>query len=141
MEVTTGWVAFARGEQESFIPAGARCRTFPKQGPGIPVYADTPAALQQWSSRWETTGSIDGLGPALSTARERDALVLWHILRRVAAAERGQVFDRLASLLTLPATIQREAMLRGDVEQIDALWNSLGLGEAAWWRTWRQKLR
>ena len=36
--MTAGWVAFERDGIESFVPAGASCRTRRGRGPGTPKY-------------------------------------------------------------------------------------------------------
>ena len=53
LRVSMGWVAFESRGRESFIPAGAQCRTAPR-GPGIPSYEDASAALQRLAA-WETS--------------------------------------------------------------------------------------
>src|SRR5450432_1220834 len=42
LTVDHGWVAFQTGALESFIPAGAACRTRPRTGPGVPFFEDAP---------------------------------------------------------------------------------------------------
>ena len=44
--VESGWVAFEYKGRESFVPAGAMCRTRPGVGPGTPVRKDASAAMK-----------------------------------------------------------------------------------------------
>ena len=46
LKVKMGWVAFAISGRESFIPAGARCVTRKKTGPGIPYFEDASDGLR-----------------------------------------------------------------------------------------------
>jgi len=79
ISVTAGWVAFERDGVESFVPAGASCRTRRGRGPGTPKY-DTES--QEY----------------------------------------------------------RDAVLRADKAALDRWWDALGLGDTAWWRTWRRPM-
>src|SRR6266513_777161 len=45
LRTTMGWVGFKLNGQESFIPAGAVCKTRPKIGPGTPYMEDAPASF------------------------------------------------------------------------------------------------
>ena len=138
VRVDFGWVAFEDHGKESFIPAGAICVTRPGQGPGIPRYEDAPAALAAALERFDARADQSAVTQILYSARPKDALSLWHLLRRVPAKDRGAVFDRIAEFIQVPENINREDILRGDARAIDALWDALGLGDTEWWRTWRR---
>ena len=136
LRVSMGWVAFQAGGRESFIPAGARCVTHKRGGPGIPYYEDAPAELTSALSRLEA-GDAGALGPLLSAARPRDGITLWHLLTRVPPTERGTVYDRFAELVAVPADT-RARVLAGDPSAIDLCWNALGLENTDWWRGWER---
>jgi hypothetical protein len=138
LRVSLGWVAFQFEGHESFIPAGAQCVTRRRGGPGIPFYEDAPASLAQALGRYEH-GDEAALGDVLASARPRDGLTLWHLLTRVAARDRGAVFDRFAQLVRLPAGVTREAVLRRDPAAVDLCWNALELENTEWWRGWERK--
>jgi hypothetical protein len=138
LHVELGWVAFQFDNHESFIPAGAECVTRRKQGPGVPFYADAPALLRTSLAAWES-GDAAQLTKVLKSARDRDALTLWHLLTRVAPADRGAVFARFAQLVTLPADVTRDAVLHGDRHALDECWNALGLENTGWWRGWERR--
>lgn len=139
LTVELGWVAFERNRVESFIPGGAACVTRPKLGPGTPYFSDAPAALTNALARFDTSADRGALDAALASARQRDALSLWHLLVRTHGDERASVFDRFALLVSLPREATREAVLRGDGKAIDAAWDALDLGDTEWWRKWKRQ--
>ncbi|MBI4890166.1 MAG: hypothetical protein HY821_06035 [Acidobacteria bacterium] len=136
LEVETGWVSFEHQGRESFIPAGARCRTRRVGGPGTPYFADAPAALERALNEFDERGG--GLEQALSSARGRDALSLWHLLPRTAGERRAAVYRRLAQLVALPKEATEERILASDARALEQCWNALGLDSAAWWRSWQR---
>jgi hypothetical protein len=138
LHVETGWVAFQSGKLESFIPAGASCRTQPVRGPGIPFFDDAPQTLRDALAEWESTADYATLERVILVARPRDGLTLWHMLPRVPATSRAAVYDRMAVLAGLPEA-NREAALRLDGPAMDAAWNALKLEDPGWWREWKRK--
>jgi FecR protein len=146
VRVSHGWVAFEYGGRESFIPQEAVCATRPRFGPGTPHYADAPAPLVEGLSildfsPTENVNRAAALDSVLVTARQRDALTLWHLLSRGTKEERGRVYDRLVTLVPAPAGVTRDAVLAGDRRALDACWNQLGLDSASWWRLWKSPWR
>lgn len=139
LRVETGWVAFQWQKVESFIPAGAECRTRAARGPGTPYYDDAPAALTAALTQFDETHSAVALHRVLVTARPRDALTIWHLLARTSGAERSEAFTRFGELVRLPPTITEQSIVRGDPSAIDAAWNALGLGNTEWWREWKRR--
>ena len=141
LRTTMGWVGFKLNGHESFIPAGALCQTRPKIGPGAPYMEDaTPSfreALEKFDFASNTPAESNALlGILLADARKNDALTLWHLLSRVADADRPAVYDRLASLAQPPPGVTREGILRLDRPMLDLWWNSLGFGDIYLWRTY-----
>jgi ferric-dicitrate binding protein FerR (iron transport regulator) len=145
VRVTSGWVGFEWRGRESFIPAGAVCPTRRQLGPGTPRYDDTSNAFQAALETIDFGGSAEqreaALSLVLTEARPQDVVTLWHLLTRVAAQDRGRVFDRLASLASPPPGVTREGITAGERPMLDAWWDALGLGTASWWRTWKQPWR
>jgi hypothetical protein len=139
LSVEMGWVAFESRGVESFIPAGAVCSTSRGHGPGTPYFKDAPQALSKRVAEFDQNGGEENLQAALVAARRRDALTLWHLLRRTGGRERAEVFDRFAALVSLPAIVTRDAILRGDQSATDAAWNALELGDMTWWRGWKRR--
>ena len=137
LKVSMGWVAFAINGRESFIPAGAQCRTRKRGGPGIPYFEDAPEALRLGVEAFER-GDRSALPAILAAAEQKDGLTLWHVMTRVEGQDRGAVFDRLAQLEKLPPEVSRARVLRGDPQAIDLCWNALGLDSTVWWRGWER---
>jgi hypothetical protein len=139
VEVSVGWVAFENEGRESFIPAGAACITRPGKGPGIPYYQDASSELIDALHRFDANADQSAVAVILDKARTRDAISLWHLLRRVQPDDRGRVYDRLAQFITVPASVTREGVLAADAKMIDTLWNTLDLGDTSWWRMWKSR--
>jgi hypothetical protein len=144
IDVTSGWVGFEHRGRESFIPAGAQCRTRVGVGPGTPYFADASAPFRQ------ALTAVDfgdprrrrlALDDVLAGARGRDAVTLWHLLSRVDEPDRGRAFEALARFAPPPPSVTRAGIVRGDRKMIDAWWNALGLGTTSWWRTWKRQWR
>jgi FecR protein len=144
IDVTAGWVAFEHHGRESFIPAGARCQTRVGAGPGTPYFPDAPEDFQASLSLvdfGERESSERALDDVLARAKSRDAITLWHLLRRVDVNDRGRVFDRLAAFSPPPASVTRDGIVSGDRRMLDDWWDALGLGSTSWWRTWKREWR
>ena len=139
VQVSVGWVAFENDGRESFIPASAACGTRPGKGPGIPYYQDASEALVNAVHRFDRDTDQPSIAVILAEARPRDAISLWHLLRRVQPADRGRVYDRLAQFITVPPGVTRDGVLQADPKIIDSLWNTLDLGDTSWWRMWKSR--
>ncbi len=132
VSVSVGWVAFQAGRDESFIPAGAACRTARRTGPSLPYFTDASPALTSAIAHWEKTQEVAGL---LAAARPRDGLTIWHLLQRThSPAGRHQVAQRFVELVP---GVDAAALERGDPAAITTAWNALGLGTVEWWRHWK----
>src|SRR6184192_2167081 len=129
LRTTMGWVGFKLNGHESFIPAGAVCRTRPQIGPGTPYFEDASPAFRDRLTKFDfakvTPEERQALLEMLLTdARKQDALTLWHLLSRVSDRERPNVYDRLAALAPPPMDVTREGVLRLDQKMLDSWWNS-----------------
>jgi FecR protein len=144
LRTTMGWVGFKLNGHESFIPAGAVCKTRPKIGPGTPYFEDASASFRDALSRFDFESTTPAernalLGILLADARKNDALTLWHMLSRVSEGDRPGVYDRLAALAPPPAGVTREGILHLDRSMLDSWWNSLGFGDIYLWRTYERE--
>ncbi len=137
LRVETGWVAFQVRGRESFIPAGAACRTSRAAGPGTPYFEDAPAPFRAALLDYDR-GETSALARLLADARPRDGLTLWHLLARAGDADRGAVFDRFAQLVALPSAVTRAGVLARNSRMLDLCWDALGLENTGWWRTWKR---
>jgi hypothetical protein len=143
LRTTMGWVGFKLNGHESFIPAGAVCKTRPKIGPGTPYMEDASPSFQDALSRFDfesiTPSERNALLVTLLTdARKDDAMTLWHLLTRVSDADRPRVYDRLAALAPPPSGLTREGILRLDRTMLDTWWTSFGFGDIHLWRTYER---
>jgi hypothetical protein len=139
LRVTSGWVGFEHGGQESFVPRGAACATRPGKGPGTPYYEDASAELTRALAEVDfgpADARADALRRVLAAARPKDALSLWHLLSRGNGEGRPAIYDQLAELVAPPDGVTREGVLAGDRRMLDRWWEALGLGAAGWWRRW-----
>jgi hypothetical protein len=145
LRVETGWVGFESRGLQSLVPAGAACPTRRGVGPGTPYFETAPEALRLALVQIDFGSDAGARGAALdialASARERDALSLWHLLTRLDGDARGRAFDRLAALVPPPAAVTREGIQRGDPLMRDAWWDELGLGSADFWRDWTARWR
>ena len=140
LSVTSGWVAFEFNSRESFVPAGASCRTHPRLGPGTPRYDDARQEYREALDEFDFGDAArrsDALRVILSDRSGADAVTLWHLIPRVDAVDRAGVVDALADQVPMPDGVTREAVLRVDRLALDRWWNELGLGDAGWWRKWK----
>jgi len=130
LHVTAGWVALELKGRESVVPAGAVCVTQKGKGPGTPYFDDASDKFRVALSKLDfQNGGAMALSIVLAEAREFDTLTLWHLLSRVKGAERGRVYERMAELISPPAGVTREGVMRLDRGMLD-LWKK-GL-EWAW---------
>jgi FecR protein len=118
LRVTKGWVSFQWKGIESLVPAGAMCRIGPVQGPDLPWFEDAPPDFV----RSVESGALDSI---LASARVRDTLTLWHLLSRVAPADRARVFDRIGTLTPIPPGVSRERALALDPGTLNRLKDEL----------------
>lgn len=118
LHVVGGIVEFQTGSRFAKVPMGALVEILAGIGPGIPYVEDAPQALRR------ALGGMD-VRAALRDARAEDAVSLWHLLQRVAPAQRGAVYDRLASLVPPPAGVTRDAATRLEPETLDRYWATI----------------
>ena len=138
VRVTHGWVQFAHGGREAYIPQGAVGTTRPGAGPGTPRYEDAPAgfaaALDTLDYGQADAGARGAaLDYLLAHARSQDALTLWHLLSRGAPDERARVFAHLAAVAPPPAGVTRDAVLAGDRQALDRWWDSFRFEGTSFW--------
>jgi ferric-dicitrate binding protein FerR (iron transport regulator) len=141
--VTAGWVAFERDGVESFVPAGASCRTDPKRGLGTPRYDNESQSYRDALDEFDYGDPArrhEALQHVLQYGGNGDAITLWHLIPRVDPADRGAVVDALADQASMPDGVTRDAVMKADKAALDKWWDALGLGDTEWWRTWRRPM-
>jgi hypothetical protein len=125
LHVTAGWVALEANGNESFVPAGAVCAAKPGKIPGTPYFEDAPARLRAALEKLDfgnldSTAKTAALDSVLKEARRHDGLTLWHLLTRVDETERERVYERLAGMVSPPAGVTRDGVLRGDKRMLES---------------------
>jgi hypothetical protein len=140
--VTSGWVGFEWRGREAFIPAGSMALTRRGIGPGTPFTAAASAEFRDALATVDFSRDAGrrraALPRVLADATAGDAVALWHLLDRVEATDRDAVYATLARFAPPPSGVTRQGIVDGDRGMRDAWWDALGLGTAAWWRTWKQ---
>ena len=143
LTVTLGWVGFEWHGRESLIPAGFIAATRPELGPGTPRHIDASPAVRDALDAIDfdpASAEINGaLDVVLAASAERDEATLWHLLSRVPPSQRDRVFDRLAQFVPPPPNVTRAGIRDGRRDMLDRWWDAMGLGNIAWWRTWKLK--
>jgi membrane protein YdbS with pleckstrin-like domain len=114
LRVSKGWVSFEWRGRESLVPAGASCKIKADSSPSVPSFDDATDGFKQALDANE-------LSSILERARARDTLSLWHLLARVDEKDRARVYDRIAALTPLPASISRERALKLEPETLTKL--------------------
>jgi hypothetical protein len=144
LRVSSGWVEFEGFEGETLVPAGAAVHVRRDLGPGSPWPEDAPPAFRAALDTLDFEPAAPrqkALETVLREARSRDAITLFHLVRRVRGEERALVVDRAAQLVPFPQGVTREGVLAGDESMMNRWWNSVGLGSAKrWWVHWRDAL-
>ena len=130
--------AFDDHGRESFVPAGAACRTRPGLGPGTPWYEDaqTPftEALERLDARPDDRAA---LSTVLAEARPRDALTLWHLLSKLTRRRAGA---RLSIASPRSCRFPRASPAKGfspRIARCSTPRGTPGLGVTSWWRLWK----
>lgn len=124
IHVTGGYVELAWAGMRSVVPLGAYAMTRPGRGPGIPYLEDAPATLREALVAFDfEQGGAVAARRVLAAARADDALSLWHLLTRVDAGLRGEVYDRLAGLVPPPPGVTRAGAVAADATTLERYWS------------------
>jgi len=125
LRVTSGWVALELKDRESMVPAGAACATRPGVGPGTPYFEDAAPDFLRSLTTIDFSNDVSARKAAfvelLNRSRARDTLTLWHLLPRVDLLERGEIYDKITSLVPPPAGLSREGVLQLDEKSLETL--------------------
>ncbi len=123
LRVTSGWVALQLKDRESIVPEEAACETRPGVGPGTPYFEDASpefrTALSEIDFAEDPAARSKALDSLLTQVRTRDTLTLWHLLARVAGADRERVYEAMASLALPPPGVTREGVLQLNGEMLE----------------------
>jgi len=132
LEVHTGAVALELPRRVVTVPAGAKARMRVGFGPGTPYFADASPDFTGALEGLDFAGGADAdLQLALSTARPRDTLSLFHLIPPAHPSDRPKIFDRIRALTPYVnwAVIDADAVTALDPEATALL---LELIETTW---------
>lgn len=123
LHVTGGFVSLERAGRATIVPSGAVALTRKGKDVGTPFADDASEAFVEALSRVDFTDYSDkSLRDVLTTARVKDSISLWHLLSRVRAKERGEVFDALSERVKPPRNVTRAGVLTLEKAMLDDWW-------------------
>jgi len=120
LEVLTGWVALDLNGREELVSAGTSCRSRPGKGPGTPFVKDASPEFQDALNKFDFAGDTAALEVVRNQARQKDAITLWYLLRKIDRERRGEIFDRLSQLLPPPSSVTRGGILELNEQMLQA---------------------
>lgn len=142
IHVTAGWVSFENGGHASLIPAGMSAVMRRGADLGTPWMDDAPDSLRQALAAFDAgeTGRPT-VARILAIARERDAVTLWHLVRRTDGLARVRIANRLMELVPPSDDVPRDAIRLGDPIAMDLYWQQLPgtLPVMPAWKAWLWK--
>jgi hypothetical protein len=126
LRVTLGHVLLVKDGRESDVVMFASCRTRPGVGPGTPYFDD---AAPEFAAELEKLdferGGERSLATVIAKAREKDALSLFHLFKRLSGSQKGAVFEKLVVLKPLPEMVTKEAVFAGDEGALSRWWDHM----------------
>ena len=122
IHVTHGAVSLEGDEGRSaLVPAGFRCETQARVGPGTPFAADAPAEVRAALHAFDfADGGVPAARALLAAAGSRDGYTLLEILPRVPAPVRREIVERLLHLRPPPPGVDPAGVWNLDGDQIGA---------------------
>lgn len=134
LRVTSGFVSLEDGGRASLVQAGAACETRPGKGPGTPWFEDAAPKLREALARFDfEEGGDAAIDTVLTSARARDAITLWHLLRRADEAARKRVLTRLRVLAPPPKSVTDRDVLALDDKALGRWRDAItGVHEITW---------
>lgn len=137
--VTAGWVAFEDGGMQSLIPAGMRAASRRGAGIGTPVMDDAPDSLRVAVAAFDSVASDSSLGTILRHTRTRDAVTVWHLVKRTGGSRRARLVTKLVAMVPLPAGVSRAAIEDAEPHAMELYWTMLP-GTLPILSSWQQSL-
>jgi len=152
----SAWLRVESGEVELVgsgsvvrIPAGNSASIQADGSPGIPTPSTASDTMVRAVTMFEQTRDDRSLDALLSITDSSSTIVLFHLIPRVYASDRGEVFDKLESIHGVHRGVSREAILRLDASALETLRTSLAPSWTTevvplwkqWWRAGWSVLR
>lgn len=130
LRVTGGYVALENDGVESIVPALASAVTKKGKGIGLPVADNANESFKKAVAEFDFGPNRDNaLEWILREARVVDSLTIWHLFARVDEAQRGAVFEALASRIKPPSKVTKDGIVRLDRKMLERWWAEV---ENAW---------
>jgi len=127
LHVTAGWVELQREGRAVRVPRGTKCVIRAGVGPGTPIDDSASDFIIAAVERFDTGAATksDPIADVLYSAKEEDAITLWHVLRLVPESRRAEVIDKLAAFVPLPAEVTRESVASLDDAAMEKWWDKV----------------
>lgn len=145
LTVLSGWVLVDTGQDEVLVPRNAT----------VAIHGDragTPRDLGASRAFVQALRAIDAdavsVGPddprihrLVAASRTEDAISLLTLLQRHPTLAGGPLYDRMRQLLPTATAVSREALIEGDVQALNTLWDALPYPRVKqWWLHWKDAL-
>jgi hypothetical protein len=129
LRVIAGSVELRQNGVTTIVPTGLVAEVEVGGRPGTPysreLSSEARDALHRIDAGAADNGDLDLLLDAMyrpadhATYRRRSAITLWHVVQRVAPADRARVYDRLTALYPEPAGVAMEGILALDRHMLE----------------------
>jgi hypothetical protein len=138
LRVDDGHVELVRAGRRVVVPAGNQASLRRGVGPGLPYPVRASAALRRAVADYDA-GLPAAMDSVLAAADSASTITLWHLMQRVAPADRARVDARLRTLVPAPAAVRAgqpvdDAGLRAWRQLLRPGWNRAPI--PAWRRAW-----
>lgn len=134
LQVTSGWVVFKSGKNESILPAGTACETRIINGSGTPYNYNTSEKFKAALTRFDFYNDREFvLEEILNDAGKQDAISLWYLLKKTNAEEKKMIYNQLVELVPPPANITFEGIMKDDNAMLLNWGEKIGCGSKALW--------
>ncbi|HEY0024571.1 MAG TPA: hypothetical protein VGB24_16775 [Longimicrobium sp.] len=143
LRVESGEVELVEGSRRAVVLAGNEATLTPGAGPGLPYPVRAGPAFRRALRGYEAREDAEALQVLLAASDAGTTITLWHLLQRVAPAERRLVYARLVQLAPPPAGVTDSAALELDPRamlrwrrSLERSWTTESV--PVWKRTWRR---
>jgi hypothetical protein len=126
LRVTLGHVILEGKGFESDVVMFASCQTRAGVGPGTPYFDDaSPRFVSELEKFDFDGGGAKSLAAVIAAAREKDALSLFHLFKRLRGEDKEAVFRKLVALKPLPESVTKEEIFSGNEAALLKWWGHM----------------
>lgn len=139
LSVSEGEVEITGRGTEVLVPAGNTVALIAGRGPGLPHRIGSSAAFHAAVVAADSTAySGEATQRIVELATAKETLTLWHLLSRADAAQRRDIYSRLAAFAKPPAGVNPQGVVALDQTMLaawrDGMRNSWSVEPGSWWR-------